>query len=64
LRGAEQSRNRSYQEGRKILPNQTEETVEANKQKGFRLSVDGWAVTVALIASFLVWIGWIKHIPW
>jgi len=63
LGGALQSRNRGNQEGRKTLANQTEE-VEANRQKGLRLSVDAWAVALALIASFLVWIGWIKHIPW
>ena len=27
-------------------------------------SLDAWAVTLALVLSLLVWIGWIKHIPW
>ncbi len=34
------------------------------KSKGFRLSVDGWAVTLALFLSLLVGLGVIKKIPW
>jgi hypothetical protein len=29
-----------------------------------RISLDVWAVTLALVLSLLVWAGWIKHIPW
>jgi hypothetical protein len=29
-----------------------------------RFSVDAWALTLALVLSLLVWIGWIKHVPW
>ena len=29
-----------------------------------RISLDAWAVTLALVLSLLVWAGWIKHIPW
>jgi len=29
-----------------------------------KFSLDAWAVTLALVLSLLVWIGWIKHIPW
>jgi hypothetical protein len=29
-----------------------------------KFSLDAWAVTLALVLSILVWIGWIKHIPW
>ncbi len=31
---------------------------------GFQLSLDAWAVALALGLSLLIWIGWIKHIPW
>lgn len=30
----------------------------------WRLSLDGWAVLVALLAALLVRIGVFKHIPW
>ena len=28
------------------------------------LSLDTWAVGLALAASLLVWLGWIKTVPW
>jgi hypothetical protein len=28
------------------------------------LSLDSWAVILALALSGAIWIGWIKHIPW
>ncbi len=31
---------------------------------GLRVSLDAWAVTLALIVSLLIWTGVIKHIPW
>jgi hypothetical protein len=31
---------------------------------GFQLSLDAWAVALALALSALIWIGWIKHVPW
>jgi hypothetical protein len=34
------------------------------KPRGFRLSLDGWAVTLALFLSLLVALGVIKKIPW
>jgi hypothetical protein len=30
----------------------------------WHVSVDGWAVALALVLALLVWIGAIKHIPW
>jgi hypothetical protein len=38
----------------------------AREQKpyGFRLSLDGWAVALALLLSLLVALGVIKKIPW
>ncbi len=34
------------------------------KPRGLRLSLDGWAVTLALFLSLLVALGVIKKIPW
>lgn len=31
---------------------------------GFQLSLDAWAVALALGLSLLIWIGLIKHVPW
>jgi hypothetical protein len=31
---------------------------------GSQLSLDAWAVALALGLSLLIWIGWIKHVPW
>lgn len=28
------------------------------------LSLDGWAVVLALAFSLAVWVGWIKRVPW
>lgn len=31
---------------------------------GLGISLDVWAVALALGLAFLVWAGWIKHISW
>jgi hypothetical protein len=41
----------------------TEENA-AEVKKPWRLSLDGWAVVVALLAALLVRAGVFKHIPW
>jgi hypothetical protein len=41
-----------------------EATVAAKKAGKFQFSLDSWAVTLALLASLLVWMGWIKQVPW
>jgi hypothetical protein len=28
------------------------------------LSLDTWAVILALALSLAIWLGWIKHVPW
>jgi hypothetical protein len=28
------------------------------------LSLDSWAVILALALSLAIWVGWIKHVPW
>lgn len=45
----------------------SEEARAAQKSKngsGWRISLDSWAVTLALVLTALVWAGWIKRIPW
>jgi hypothetical protein len=39
-----------------------ENVVQAKKP--WRLSLDSWAVVVALLAALLVRVGVFKHIPW
>jgi hypothetical protein len=41
-----------------------DDNVRREKPRGFRLSLDGWAVTLALFLSLLVALGVIKKIPW
>jgi hypothetical protein len=41
----------------------TEES-EVQVKKPWRLSLDSWAVVVALLAALLVRAGVFKHIPW
>jgi hypothetical protein len=39
----------------------------AHKSKqgsGWLISLDSWAVALALALTALVWAGWIKRIPW
>lgn len=38
-------------------------SVAAGKPRRF-LSLDAWAVILALGLSLFVWLGWIKHVPW
>jgi hypothetical protein len=46
-----------------VMRNQGERE-RAKKTFGFRLSLDGWAVTLALLLALLVRLGVIKTIPW
>jgi len=41
-----------------------ETTNVAAKAAGLGISLDAWAVTLALGLALLVWAGWIKHVPW
>lgn len=41
------------------------ETTAGRKKPGrFQLSLDGWAVALALALSLLIWMGFIKQVPW
>ena len=40
------------------------ETNAVKKGSGWRLSLDSWAVVLALLAALLVRAGVFKHVPW
>ncbi|HEY4740129.1 MAG TPA: hypothetical protein VIH76_05995 [Candidatus Acidoferrales bacterium] len=42
----------------------TSQVKSEQPQKRFAIPVDGWAVTLALLAALLVRAGVIKHVPW
>ena len=37
---------------------------QTTRSRIYRLSLDGWAVTIALVLAALVSIGVLKHVPW
>lgn len=41
-----------------------QKAMRKSKNGGWRISLDTWAVTLALALTALVWAGWIKRIPW
>jgi len=43
---------------------ETDGTKIARKAALLGVSLDGWAVALALALAALVWVGWIKRIPW
>jgi hypothetical protein len=43
---------------------ETNTTKVARKAAGLGISLDSWAVALALAFALLVWAGWIKRIPW
>lgn len=36
----------------------------ANARRGWRLSLDTWAVLAAFLAALLIRVGVLKHVPW
>jgi hypothetical protein len=42
----------------------TETNNVATKAAGLGISLDAWAVALALGLALLVWAGWIKRVPW
>ena len=46
------------------MSDKTEATNVARKAAGLGISLDGWAVALALGLALLVWVGWIKRVPW
>ena len=39
-------------------------TAEKKKPGRFQLSLDSWAVALALALSLLIWMGFIREVPW
>jgi hypothetical protein len=46
------------------MSEKTETTNLASKAAGLGISLDAWAVALALGLALLVWVGWIKRVPW
>ncbi|HXW55898.1 MAG TPA: hypothetical protein VEJ67_09135 [Candidatus Cybelea sp.] len=46
------------------MADNSQTTKIAGKAASLGLSVDGWAVALALALTLLVWLGWIKRVPW
>jgi hypothetical protein len=46
------------------MTQQNQSRTKKEKAAASRFSLDTWAVALALVLSLLVWVGWIKHIPW
>ena len=43
---------------------ETSTTKVAKQAAGIGISLDSWAVALALFFVLLVWAGWIKTVPW
>ena len=46
------------------MPDNSQTTKVARKAASLALSLDGWAVALAFVLTLLVWLGWIKRVPW
>ena len=46
------------------MSDKVETTEVARKAAGLGISLDAWAVALALGLALLVWIGLIKRVPW
>ena len=46
------------------MPEKNETTSVAAKAAGLGISLDAWAVALALGLALLVWAGVIKRVPW
>jgi hypothetical protein len=50
--------------GETTVSDKNETTKVAAKAAGLGISLDAWAVALALGLALLVWLGWIKNVPW
>jgi hypothetical protein len=70
FRRATKSKKEQAQDMTKPIPHEIvseEARTLAHKSKqgsGWLISLDSWAVALALALTALVWAGWIKRIPW
>jgi hypothetical protein len=46
------------------VPEKILNTNVARRAARIGISLDGWAVALALGLALLVWLGFIKHVPW
>ena len=46
------------------MPDNAQSTKLAKKAATLGLSLDSWAVALALALTLLVWLCWIKRVPW
>jgi hypothetical protein len=46
------------------MTTQQDSSAKEKKPSSFNLSLDVWAVALALGLSLLVWVGLLKHVPW
>jgi uncharacterized protein HemX len=61
---AYRKRNRKSRKGETPVQEKNETTNTAEKAAGLGISLDSWAVALALGLALLVWVGLIKHVPW
>lgn len=50
--------------GDSSMSEKTDTNNVATKAAGLGISLDAWAVALALGLALLVWAGWIKRVPW
>jgi hypothetical protein len=55
---------RKNSKGETNVTEKTETTNVAARAAGLGISLDVWAVALALGLALLVWLGWIKQVPW
>ena len=46
------------------MPHKNETANVAAKAAGLGISLDAWAVVLALGLALMVWLGWIRRVPW
>jgi hypothetical protein len=46
------------------MSSQQDPSTKEKKSSSFNLSLDAWAVALAIGLSALIWVGVIKHVPW
>jgi len=46
------------------MTNQPETSAGEEKTNGFKITLDAWAVALALVLALLIRIGLIKQVPW
>jgi hypothetical protein len=58
------SNGRKDRRGETTVSEKTGTNEVTAKAAGLGISLDAWAVALALGLALLVWMGWIKHVSW